>query len=139
MRRVPISVLGISLAFAILTASAVWSGKTHNDHAVAGFMVGIAFLVVCTLWTSISVLRRGRVYQWLRPELRPRRWVLILLLIDFAVFCAWFPVWIVWPHALISRALLLVFCVVFFVVGMTLRWFSPFVDRLMKKAGWQLR
>ena len=139
MKRIPVSALGIPVAFALLAASAVWSGKTHNTHAVTTLAASIALLLVCALSTSISVLRRGRVYHWLRPESRPRRWVLILLLIDFAVFCAWLPVWMIWPHALVSRALTLLFAITFFVVGLTIKWFAPSVDRLVEKAGWQLR
>jgi hypothetical protein len=139
MQRVPISVLGIPVAFVTLAASAVWGNKGHTDRAVAGLIAGMALLAICTVWTSTSILRRGRVYQWLRPESRPRRWILILLLIDFAIFCVWFPVWMMWPAALVSRALALLFGLVFFVVGITIKWFTPAVDRLVTRAGWQLR
>ena len=103
--RVPIRVLGIPLAFVFLATSAVWSGGMHNNHAVAALVARGTLLAICTVGTSISVLRRGPVYHWLRPESGPRRRGLILLLLDFAVFWAWFPVWMIWPHAFLSRTL----------------------------------
>jgi hypothetical protein len=57
----------------------------------------------------------------------------------FGVFCVWFPVWMIWPHALVSRALTLLFAIVFFVAGITIKWFAPSVDRLVTRAGRQLR
>ena len=129
MQRVPISVLGIPSAIVFLATSAVWSGGTHNHHAVAALVASMTLLAFCTGRTSISVLRRGPVYHWLRPESRPRRWVPILWLIDFAVFRAWFPVGMIGPHALLSGTLTPLFAITFFVVVMTLRWFSSVVDR----------
>ena len=88
---------------------------------------------------SISILRRGRFYHWLKPDSRPRRWVLILMLGLFAVFVIWFPVWMIWPHALISRVLTLLFAVTWGIGFLTLRWFSGLVDRLVQRKGWSLR
>jgi hypothetical protein len=89
MQRVPISLRGIPLAFVFLATSVLWSGETDNRHAAPALVAGMALLAICTVWTWISVLRRGPVYHGLRPESRPRRWVLILWLIDFAVFPRW--------------------------------------------------
>ena len=88
---------------------------------------------------SIIILRRGKLYHRLSPEARPRRWVLSSLLVLFVVFAIWFPVWMTWPNALISRLLLGLFGVTFFVVGMTLKWLTPLVDAYVKRRGWQLR
>src|SRR5260370_2743777 len=86
--------------------------------AVLGMLIVLA---VTATSVSILLLRRGRFYYWLEPESRPRRWVLILLLSLFAVFLAWFPIWIIWPNALVSRILTLVFAISFFVVGLTFK------------------
>ena len=122
------SVLGIPLAFVFLATSAVWSGETHDRHTAAALVAGMALLAMGAVWTSISVLRRGPVYHGLRLESRPRRWVMLLLLIDFAVLCACFPVWMIRPQALFSRTLTLLFAITFFLVVMALRWFLPVVD-----------
>jgi hypothetical protein len=99
---------------------------------VGGF--GIAAVVV-----SILILRRGKLYHRLKPEARPRLWVLILLLLLLAVFVVWFSVWMTWPGALVSRILLGLFGITFGVVGLTLKWFSPLVDSYIKRKGWPLR
>jgi len=138
MQRVPISVVGIPVAFGGLVV-AIWSAAKQNDSASIRMAVALAALAACTVWTSVSVLCHRRVYHWLRPERRPRRWVLIALSQLFLVFCVWFPVWMTWPQVFISRLLLLFFGIDFFVTGMTLRWFTPSMDRLVQRRGWQLR
>lgn len=137
MRRAPVSVVGIPVGF-VGFAVAVWGASRQNDNAPT-VIVALGLLAICTVWTSISVLRHGRVYRWLRPERRPRRWVVIALLQLFTVFSVWFPVLISWPQAFISRLLLLFFAIDFFVTGMTVKWFTPAIDRLVQRRGWQLR
>jgi O-antigen/teichoic acid export membrane protein len=108
-------------------------------------MLGIALgaflfvLAVAAVAISIAMLRRGELYHRLKPENRPRRWVLLSMLVLFAVFLVWFPVWITWPHALISHLLTLLFGVAFFLVCMTFRWFSGTVDAYIARKGWPLR
>jgi hypothetical protein len=65
--------------------------------------------------------------------------VLIFLLVLVAVFIVWFPVWMTWPDALISRLLLGVFTITFGVVGLTFKWLSPLVDGYITRKGWPLR
>jgi hypothetical protein len=128
------------MAFAVIAAVIAWAATTDGTLSNPWPMLAVlAFLAVCTLWTSISILRHGSVYHWLRPERRPRRWVLALLLLLFMVFAIWFPIWMTWPRAYISRALTSLFGIDFFVTGMTLKWFSPLVDRFVERRGWQLR
>ena len=88
---------------------------------------------------SILILRRGRLYHRIKPESRPRRWVLMSLLLVFAIFVIWFPIWFLWPDALISRILGLLFVVIFFAVGLALRWLVGLVDWFVKRKGWALR
>ena len=96
-------------------------------------------LAACALSASIVVLRRGRYYGALRPQSRPRRWVLFSMLLLIAVFIVWFPVWFFWPGALIARILTGLFGIVFAVVCLALRWFSPLIDRFIERKGWSLR
>jgi hypothetical protein len=103
---------------------------------VISLVVGLGISAVVL---SIIILRRGKLYHRLRPEARPRRWILISLLFLSAVFVIWFPVWMTWPNALISRLLLGLFGVAFFVVAMTIKWLTPLVDSYVKRRGWPLR
>ena len=103
---------------------------------VISLVVGLGISAVVL---SIIILRRGNLYHRLRPEARPRRWILISLLFLFAVFVIWFPVWMTWPNALISRLLLGLFGVTFFLVSMTIKWLTPLVDSYVKRRGWPLR
>jgi len=96
--------------------------------------LGIAAVVL-----SMVLLRRGKLYGRLKPEARPRRWVLISLLFLFGIFILWFPVWMTWPHAPISRLLTLLFGLTFGVVGLGFKWFAPLVGWYVKRKGWPLR
>ena|ERR1700719_1249616 len=140
MHRTPISVVGIYLAFAVIAALIGWAAATDRTLSSPWPMVVIlAFLAVSTVWTSISVLRRGSVYHWLQPEKRPRRWVLIILMQFFAVFCLTLLVCFIFRDVWISRALLVLFAIDSFATLVTLKWFSWLVDRLVIHRGWQLR
>jgi hypothetical protein len=103
---------------------------------VVSLVVGLGISAVVL---SITMLRRGKLYHRLSPEARPRRWVLISLLVLFAVFVIWFPVWMTWPNALISHLLLGLFAVTSFVVGITIKWLGPLVDAYVRRRGWHLR
>ena len=103
---------------------------------VISLVVGLGISAVLL---SIIILLRGKLYHRLRPEARPRRWILISLLFLFTVFVIWFPVWMTWPNALISRLLLGLFGVTFFLVATTIKWLTPIVDSYVKRRGWPLR
>lgn len=105
----------------------------------AAVLLALVALAVLSVSVSVAILRRGKLYESLRPESRPRRWVLASLLILFAVFVLWFPIWMIWPSAPISRVLTVLFGLVFFVVGITLKWFTLLVDWFVKRRGWPLR
>jgi hypothetical protein len=103
-------------------------------------VLGLLFVLgIAAVWISVTILLRGKLYHRLKPEARPRRWVLISLLALFLVFVVWFPVWITWPHNLISRFLTLLFGISFAIVGLTFKWFAPLVDAFFKRKGWPLR
>src|ERR1017187_4878702 len=97
---------------------------------VLSLLVGLGFSAVVL---SITILRCGKLYHRLSPEARPRRWVLISLLVLFAVFVIWFPVWMTWPNSLISRILLGLFGLAFFVVGITFKWLTRLWTRTSNK------
>ena len=88
---------------------------------------------------ALNVLLKGRIYQRLKPQSRPHRWVLLSMLLLFTVFAVWFPVWMSWPESVIAKILTAMFGLLFFIVGMTLKWFGPSVDRYVERKGWPLR
>jgi hypothetical protein len=61
------------------------------------------------------------------------------MLVFLSIFVVWFPVWLTWPHALISRLLTGLFGFTFFAVLMTLKWPSGLVDGYITRKGWPLR
>ncbi len=102
-------------------------------------LAGLLLLSVAAIGASVNILLRGSIYKRLKPESRPRRWVLMALMMLFAVFAIWFPVWISWPNSLIAKALTLTFAIVLGIVGLTLRWFTGAVDVFVVSRGWPLR
>ena len=103
---------------------------------VLGLLVALA---IASVWLSVTILLRGKLYHRLNPDARPRRWVLISLLALFLIFLVWFPVWMTSPDALISRFLTLLFGASFTIVCLTFKWFAPLVDAYFKRKGWPLR
>lgn len=109
--------------------------NTTSQLVLAGLLV----LTLVVIGTSVNILLRGSIYRWLKPASRPRRWVLVALLLLFAVFAVWFPIWMAWPDTIIAKALTLTFGVAFCIVGFTLRWFTRVVDAFVVRKGWPLR
>ncbi len=101
--------------------------------------IGLLVLGMAALWASISILTRGKLYHRLQPDTRPRRWVLVALIALLFIFIVWFPVWMTWPDALISRVLLALFGLSFAITGITLKWLTPLVDAYIQRKGWPLR
>lgn len=110
--------------------------SSNGTSVVLGLLL---MLGVAAVWLSLTILFRGKLDHRLKPNARPRRWVLIFLLALFLFFAVWFPVWITWPHALISHFLTLLFGVAFAIVLLTFKWFVPFVDAYVKRKGRRLR
>src|ERR1700693_121716 len=109
------------------------------SHAVAVIALSLVVgLGISAVVLSIVILCRGKLYHHLSPEARPRRYVLISMLALFAVFVIWFPAWMAWANALVSRLLLGLFAVALGVVGLTSR-FTWLVDGYFKRKGWPLR
>ena len=99
----------------------------------------LSLLAVFAVGLSIALLAKGKLYTRMKPERRPRRWVLWGCLFVFAAFCVWFPFFLIWPESLFSRVLLLIFGLSFSSFLFTLKWFSGVVDWYFKRKGWPLR
>ena len=109
------------------------------NHTTAIVFSCLTALAVVVISTSIALLRRGRFYHWLAPDSRPRRWVLILLLAEFAIFLLWFPIWMAWPDALVSKTLLVIWAICWGIGLLVLKWFSGLIDLWIRRKGWPLR
>jgi RsiW-degrading membrane proteinase PrsW (M82 family) len=71
------------------------------------YLVCFGALVVAAvilLSVSIHLLMRGRFYHRLKPESRPRRWVVYLFLSWFVAFVLWFPVCFIWPGSFMAQS-----------------------------------
>jgi hypothetical protein len=104
--------------------------------AVGSFLL---ILALVSASVSINILLRGSIWHYLKPASRPRRWVLILLLLSLAITAVWLPVFIAWPHTVIARVLTVVWGVAFAGTVLTIKWLAGFVDLLFKQRGWPLR
>jgi hypothetical protein len=111
---------------------------SYDDVLKVAFLV-LLVSVAMIFSVSVNILKRGRLYHQVKPESRPRRWVVFSMLSLLAIFLLGFPIWMIWPHALFSKILTLAFGVTYFVVGLTLKWFSGLVDFFIEKMGWPLR
>jgi quinol-cytochrome oxidoreductase complex cytochrome b subunit len=100
---------------------------------------GLLALAVAAVWASLDILFKGPLYHRIKPASRPRRWVLIVLLVMFAAFIVWIPIWAIWPHTLISKVSTILFGVAFCGGLLVLRNFSWLVDLIYKRKGWPLR
>jgi hypothetical protein len=109
------------------------------DRAVPILFALLGALAITAVTASIVILRRGKLYHRLKPESRPRRWVLISMLTLCGVFIIWFPVWMIQPHALVSRVLTGLFAITFVVIGMAYKWFRRLIDGYVERKGWRLR
>jgi hypothetical protein len=107
--------------------------------ATVAVLILLIALAISAVVVSIMILSRGKLYERLSPETRPRRWMLICVLVLFAMFVIAFSVWMIWPDALVSRVLLGAFGIAFFVVGFAIRLLTPQVDAFVERRGWQLR
>jgi hypothetical protein len=68
----------------------------------------LLILAVASVTVALNVLLRGRIYQHLKPQSRPRRWVLVSMLLLFSAFAVWFPVWMSWPQLVLAKILTIV-------------------------------
>jgi hypothetical protein len=102
-------------------------------------LVALAVLAALAVSASVLLLLKAHFYYSIKPANRPRRWVLLTLLVLFGVFLSWFPIWFLWPHSLPARVLTVMFTITWAVVLVALRWFSPLIDWAIKRRGKSLR
>ncbi len=69
----------------------------------------LSLLAVLVTIASILILSRGKIYHRIPVKSRPRRWVIAIFFSYFVVFCLWFPVWLFYPHSVISQVLSIMF------------------------------
>lgn len=101
--------------------------------------VFLGLLAVVCIAVSLDILFRGKLYRSLKPDSRPRRWVLIVLLVCLATTFVWLPVFLMWPHAPITRVLTVFWGILFGSVTLTLKWLSGAADQWFERRGWRLR
>jgi hypothetical protein len=57
-------------------------------------LAGAMFLIVLTVVSvavSVNILLRGKIWRSLKPGSRPRRWVIVLLLVSLVTTFVWLP------------------------------------------------
>jgi len=119
-----------------------WGEYCHNSRMDSASLVVGSFLLLLAMVSvsvSINILLRGRIWRSLKPASRPRRWVLILLLVSLAVTVVWLPVFITWPHTAIAKGLSCVWVFVFAGTCLTMKWLAGIFDLLYERRGWPLR
>ena len=109
-----------------------------------GALIGVIFLLFLTLVSvslSINILLRGRIWRRLKPANRPRRWVLIWLLISLFVTFVWLPVFLERPGTQLARVLTTVWAIVFVSMGLVFKLppLSSAIDMFFERKGWRLR
>ncbi len=65
--------------------------------------------------------------------------MLILLLASLATTAVWLPVFFLWPHTLIAKALTSLWGLTFVGTCLILKWLAGFVDLFYERRGWPLR
>ena len=124
---------------ALIVLAVVTVGVSQNVLPTYVALLALILLAIATVSVLLNLLLRGSLYRRLKPQARPRRWVLFFLLTDFVAFAVWFPIWMMWPKSLLAKTLTLVFGVVFGMIGLTFKWGGGFMDMLYERKGWPLR
>lgn len=111
------------------------------DNATVAVLIVLLSLTFVSVAVSINILLRGRIWQRLKPASRPRRWVLIWLLISLFLTFVWLPVFVERPGSHLAKALTLVWAIVFISMCLVgkLPLLSSAVDLIVERMGWPLR
>jgi hypothetical protein len=119
-----------------------WRSGCDNSRVNSATLAALLVLLVLTVVSvsvSINILLRGRIWQHLKPASRPRRWVLVLLLVSLAMTVVWLPVFVFYPRAPVARVFTVVWGFTFGGTCLTLKWLAGIVDLFYKRRGWPLR
>jgi hypothetical protein len=111
------------------------------DKASFAVLVFLLSLTVVSVAVSINILLRGRIWQRLKPSSRPRRWVLIWLLVSLFLTFVWLPVFVGMPDTHLARVLTMLWAISFIGMGLVFKLppLSSAVDMIFEKKGWPLR
>jgi hypothetical protein len=116
----------------------------HNscvDNATVAVLVFLLSLTSVSAAVSINILLRGRIWQRLKPSSRPRRWVLIWLLISLFLTFVWLPVFVERPDTQLAKVLTVLWAISFIGMGLVFKFppLSSAVDMIFERNGWPLR
>jgi archaellum biogenesis protein FlaJ (TadC family) len=103
----------------------------NNPTIIAGAFLIV--LAIASVSVATNILLRGKIWRSLKPESRPRRWILILLLASLGMTFIWLPVFVIWPHTLFSRVLTIAWVVLFAGTGLSLKWLSGLIGMVYKR------
>lgn len=111
------------------------------DNATIAVLAFLLSLTLVSVAVSVNILLRGRIWQRLKPASRPRRWVLIWLLISLFLTFVWLPVFVARPGTQLAKGLTVVWAIVFIGMGLVFKLplLSSVVDMLFERKGWPLR
>jgi hypothetical protein len=111
------------------------------DKATVAVLVFLLSLTLVSVAVSINILLRGRIWQRLKPASRPRRWVLIWLLISLFLTFVWLPLFVEKPDTQLAKVLTVVWAFVFIGMGLVFKLplLSTAVDMIFERKGWPLR
>ena len=111
------------------------------DNATVAVLIFLLSLTLVSVAVAINILLRGRIWRCLKPESRPRRWVLIWLLISLFLTFVWLPVFVARPYTQLAKALTVVWAIVFIGMGLVFKLplLSSTVDMIFERKGWPLR
>jgi hypothetical protein len=106
----------------------------------------LPFVLACLfgVWggiTAVLILRRkGSLYRRLKPNSRPRRWVLFLLLYLVVFAAGWLGASVLWPESITARIGPAFFVIPLALFGVLTKWgLTPIVDKWIERRGWRLR
>jgi hypothetical protein len=111
------------------------------DSITVGVLIFLLLLTVVSVAVSINILLRGRIWRRLKPNTRPRRWVLIWLLVSLFLTFVWLPVFVARPGSQLAKVLTIVWAIVFIGMGLVFKLplLASTVDMIFERKGWPLR
>lgn len=111
------------------------------NNATVAVLVFLLSLTLVSVAVSINILLRGRIWRRLKPASRPRRRVLIWLLVSLFFTFVWLPVFVARPDTQLAKVLTVVWAIVFIGMGLVfkLRLLAAAVDMIFERKGWPLR
>ena len=91
------------------------------DNATVAVLAFLLLLTMVSVAVSLNILLRGRIWQRLEPASRPRRWVLIWLLLSLFLTFVWLPVFVARPGTQLAKGLTVAWAIVFIGMGLVFK------------------